>query len=233
MNIQQSVTALKLQNTSTNTTRNFCKCSHITMVSLFFYFVLIVRKNRLSGTASFRIYVNYEILKDHQMFLFSDMENKRYLLKAPDHLMHIETILDVFPEATFIFTFRRLSQIIPSFCALILVMNEQFGGTVNEKWKKRFIFFILQQVSGNISSLIYICTLNFEYLTEIKLIKIFFDVSGNWVIWENCWCVESKPLIEWLTQIARIQCIPCHTPGWCQVFIRLLSDVFVWKASLT
>ena len=66
------------------------------------------------------------------------MENKRYLLKAPDHLMHIETILDVFPDATFIFTFRRLSQIIPSFCALILVMNEQFGGTVNEKWKKRY-----------------------------------------------------------------------------------------------
>ena len=107
------------------------------------------------------------------------MENKRYLLKAPDHLMHIETILDVFPDATFIFTFRRLSQIIPSFCALILVMNEQFGGTVNEKWKKRFIFFILQKVAGNISSLIYICTLNFQCHTEIKLIKIFFDVSGS------------------------------------------------------
>ena len=149
------------------------------MVSSFFYFVLIVRKNRLSGTVPFSIYVSYEILKDHQLFLFSDMENKRYLLKAPDHLMHIETILDVFPDATFIFTFRRLSQIIPSFCALILVMNEQFGGTVNEKWKKRFIFFILRKVCGNISSLIYICTLNFQYPTEIKLIKIFFDVSGN------------------------------------------------------
>ena len=149
------------------------------MVSPFFYFVPIVRKNRLSRTTPFRIYVSYEILKDHQLFLFSDMENKRYLLKAPDHLMHIETILDVFPDATFIFTFRRLSQIIPSFCAPILVMNEQFGGTVNEKWKKRFIFIILQQVSGNMSSLIYICTLYFQYLTEINLIEIFFDVSGN------------------------------------------------------
>ena len=64
------------------------------------------------------------------------MGNKRYLLKAPHHLMHIEAILDVLPDASFIFTVRRLSKIIPSFCSIISVVNEQFGGTVNEKWKK-------------------------------------------------------------------------------------------------
>ena len=30
------------------------------------------------------------------------MENKRYLLKGPNHLMHLEAILDVFPDASFI-----------------------------------------------------------------------------------------------------------------------------------
>ena len=70
----------------------------------------------------------------------SDMENKRYLLKAPNHLLHIEAILDVFPDANFIFTHRKLSQIVPSFFSLILAVNEQFGGTPTEKWKKRSEF---------------------------------------------------------------------------------------------
>ena len=65
------------------------------------------------------------------------MENKRYLLKAPHHLLHLEAILDVFPDANFVFTHRKLSQIVPSFCSLIIAVNEQFGGTINEKWKKR------------------------------------------------------------------------------------------------
>ena len=68
------------------------------------------------------------------------MENKRYLLKGPNHLMHIEAILDVIPDASFIFTHRKLSQIVPSFCSLTLVINEQFGGAINEKWKKRWLF---------------------------------------------------------------------------------------------
>ena len=65
------------------------------------------------------------------------MENKRYLLKGAHHLMHIEALLDLLPDASFIFTNRKLSQVIPSFCAFISLLNEQFGGTINEKWKKR------------------------------------------------------------------------------------------------
>ena len=65
------------------------------------------------------------------------MAKKRFLLKIPHHFMHIEAILDVLPDANFIVTNRKLSEIVPSFCSLILSINEQFGGTVNEKWKKR------------------------------------------------------------------------------------------------
>ena len=67
----------------------------------------------------------------------SDMRNKRYLLKAPSHSLHIEAILDVYPDSNLIYTHRRLSQVIPSFFSLNLSLIEQFGGTRDLKWKRR------------------------------------------------------------------------------------------------
>ena len=64
------------------------------------------------------------------------MEKKRYLLKGAHHLMHIEALLDVLPDASFIFTSRKLSQVIPSFCAFISLLNEQFGGQSMKNGRK-------------------------------------------------------------------------------------------------
>ena len=68
------------------------------------------------------------------------MENTRYLLKAPSHSLHVEDIIDVFPDANFIYTHRRLSQIIPSFFSLNISLIEQFGGTTDIKWERRLVF---------------------------------------------------------------------------------------------
>ena len=72
---------------------------------------------------------------------FSDMEGKRYLLKSPNHLLHIEAMVDVFPDANFIFTHRNLTKIVPSYLSLLLAMNEQFGGKPDIKWRKRLVKF--------------------------------------------------------------------------------------------
>ncbi len=68
------------------------------------------------------------------------MEQKRFLLKAPNHLLHIEALLKVFPDAQLIFTHRRLSEIVPSFLSLTkIAMNDVYGGVEDLKWRDRFV----------------------------------------------------------------------------------------------
>ncbi len=71
------------------------------------------------------------------LFPISDMEKKSFLLKAPNHLLHIESLLEVFPDAQLIFTHRPISQVLPSHISLTKFMIEQYGGTPDIKFQKR------------------------------------------------------------------------------------------------
>ena len=68
------------------------------------------------------------------------MENRRYLLKAPNHLLHLNALTEVFSGAQLIFTHRRLTEAIPSFFSLTAAFREQYGGAADHNWKRRLVF---------------------------------------------------------------------------------------------
>ena len=76
-------------------------------------------------------------IKQFSNAFVSDMDNRRYLLKAPHHLLSLQALTDVFPQAQLVFTYRNLSQVIPSFLSLASTFTEQYGGVLDRKWRKR------------------------------------------------------------------------------------------------
>ena len=50
--------------------------------------------------------------------VFADMLSKRYMSKAPFHLLYLDTLVDVFPDATLIYTYRPLTEVLPSSLSL-------------------------------------------------------------------------------------------------------------------
>ena len=76
-------------------------------------------------------------IKEFSNVFVSDMDNRRYLLKAPHHLLSLQALTDVFPQAQLVFTYRNLSQVIPSFLSLASTFTEQYGGVLDHKWRKR------------------------------------------------------------------------------------------------
>ena len=49
---------------------------------------------------------------------FSGLDNQTYVLKSHMHLMCLDVIKEVFPDACFVFTYRKISDVIGSFCSL-------------------------------------------------------------------------------------------------------------------
>lgn len=58
-------------------------------------------------------------------------------MKAPNHLMTMDALLEVFPGAEFIFIHRRLSQTLASLISLIQLQVKMFGGTSDDKTRRR------------------------------------------------------------------------------------------------
>ena len=67
------------------------------------------------------------------------MENRRYMLKAPNHLLHLDALMEVFPGAQLIFTHRKLTEAVPSFFSLTAKFREQYGGVADHNWRRRFL----------------------------------------------------------------------------------------------
>lgn len=60
----------------------------------------------------------YEEYKKFLKIIVSRVPNKRLILKCPDHLWHLDALLDVFPDACIVWTHRDPGRSIPSYCSL-------------------------------------------------------------------------------------------------------------------
>ncbi len=67
------------------------------------------------------------------------MRNRRYMLKAPNHMMSMEALLTVFPGAEFIFMHRPLTEVVPSLLSLIHIQQRALGDKPDFNWDKRYI----------------------------------------------------------------------------------------------
>ncbi len=63
--------------------------------------------------------------KDILLYI-SGVNNKRYLLKSHIHLMALDVLMEVFPDANLIFTYRRLTDMVASFASLIYKVTKIF-----------------------------------------------------------------------------------------------------------
>ena len=56
---------------------------------------------------------------------------RRFVLKAPAHLRSVETILDIYPDAHIIHTYRHPIQVLPSLSNLIVTLKGAFSYNIN------------------------------------------------------------------------------------------------------
>ena len=55
------------------------------------------------------------------------MESKRYLTKAPIHQLYLDILVDLFPDATFIYTYRTVTESVSSYLSLNKYFLDPFG----------------------------------------------------------------------------------------------------------
>ena len=58
--------------------------------------------------------------------MFTEIGEKTFLLKAHVHLMCLDVLIDLFPDAHFIFTYRKVSDIVGSYCSLTEKVSEKY-----------------------------------------------------------------------------------------------------------
>ena len=69
------------------------------------------------------------------------MKSKRYLAKAPIHQLYLDILLELFPDATLIYTYRPLTEVLTSAYSLYKHGIDPFGmSTESEEWKDRYGF---------------------------------------------------------------------------------------------
>ncbi len=94
--------------------------------------------NMGESSAAFYLY-QYHKLQLQLLAWGHDMKNKRYLLKSPYHLLMLESLLQVYPDAEFIFTHRDIVQAVPSYLSLLRAMRQLFGLSIDKHFVKRGI----------------------------------------------------------------------------------------------
>ena len=68
----------------------------------------------------------------------TDMNSKRYLGKAPIHQLYLDTLIDTFPDATLIYTYRPLTEVLPSNLSLLKHGIDPMGFDTNSnQWINR------------------------------------------------------------------------------------------------
>lgn len=60
----------------------------------------------------------YEEYKKFLQIIVSRVPDKQLVLKCPDHMWHLDALLDVFPDACIVWTHRDPGRSIPSYCSL-------------------------------------------------------------------------------------------------------------------
>ena len=74
-----------------------------------------------------------------QVIGFGQMENKTYLLKAHIHLMCLDSLLEVCPDACMVFTYRGLREMMGSFCSMIEKATELYGAPIDAQYGRRVL----------------------------------------------------------------------------------------------
>ena len=75
-----------------------------------------------------------EVYSFHKRFLQHlrpDRDERRFVLKAPAHLRSVEAILDVYPDAHIIHTYRDPIEVLPSLSNLIVTLKGAFSYNIN------------------------------------------------------------------------------------------------------
>ena len=67
----------------------------------------------------------------HLDLLFTDMDCKRYVDKAPIHQLYLDVLVDKFPDATLIHTYRPLTEVLPSILSLLKHGIDSMGFDTN------------------------------------------------------------------------------------------------------
>lgn len=68
----------------------------------------------------------YEYLKLQYQILQWHTPGRRWIFKCPFHLLHLETLLDTFPNAELIFTHRDVLKAVPSACSMSTITTAKF-----------------------------------------------------------------------------------------------------------
>jgi hypothetical protein len=67
---------------------------------------------------------------DHQRHAASE---ERWVLKTPHHLEWLDVLLEVFPDATLVWTHRDLGEVVPSFCSMLAHARGVFSDHVDPR----------------------------------------------------------------------------------------------------
>lgn len=75
----------------------------------------------------------YQEYKKFLQIMVHRVPDKRLILKCPDHLWHLDALLDVFPDACIVWTHRDPGRSIPSYCSLASLNWRLVYGEFNPK----------------------------------------------------------------------------------------------------
>jgi hypothetical protein len=78
----------------------------------------------------------YEMLKETLQLLWHQRRtdaHERWVLKTPHHLEWLDVLLEVFPDATLVWTHRDLGEVVPSFCSMLAHARGVFSDHVDPR----------------------------------------------------------------------------------------------------
>jgi hypothetical protein len=75
----------------------------------------------------------YREYKKFLQVMVSRIPDKKLILKCPDHMWHLDALLDVFPDACIVWTHRDPSRSVPSYCSLASLNWRLLYGEFNPK----------------------------------------------------------------------------------------------------
>jgi hypothetical protein len=70
---------------------------------------------------------SYRFMKKQLQVMSHGQPDKRWILKSPFHLWHLDALMDVFPDARIVFTHRSITESLPSNCSLSAMTTSKFS----------------------------------------------------------------------------------------------------------
>lgn len=73
----------------------------------------------------------YRLYADQLRVLQWQMPGRRWLLKSPVHLWNLDALMNIFPDAHVVQTYRDPLEVVPSFCSLLIANHQALSSTVD------------------------------------------------------------------------------------------------------